>query len=138
MISFDPLPFDEAIRFFEDKTVLTPDIYRTLVADARTKAFSVAGVARMDVLNDMYSAIDAAISNGTTFADFKGSLKETMARRGWQGMNPYRLDTIFRTNIQSAYQAGHYLSARWKWPRAFPTGSTWPSWTAGHGPGTPR
>ncbi len=109
MISFETLPFDEAIRSFEDKTVLTPDKYRALVADARAKAFSVSGITRMDVLTDMYSAIDTAISEGTTFGDFRKSLKGIMAKRGWQGMNPYRLDTVYRTNIQSAYQAGHFV-----------------------------
>ncbi|HRZ28687.1 MAG TPA: phage minor head protein [Spirochaetota bacterium] len=108
MISFETLPFDEAIKFFRDKTVLTPGIYRALVADARAKAFSVAGVARMDILTDIYAAIDRAISEGTTFGDFKKTAKQIMARRGWEGANPYRLDTVFRTNIQSAYQAGHY------------------------------
>lgn len=109
MISFQiPLPFDEAIKFFKDRTVLTPDKYNQLATEAKARAFTVAGVTRMDVLTDIHSAIDRAITEGTTFADFKKSMKETMAKRGWEGLRPYRLDTIFRTNIQAAYQVGHY------------------------------
>jgi SPP1 gp7 family putative phage head morphogenesis protein len=109
MISLQiPLPFDEAIRSFRDRTALTPDRYKQLTAEARAKAFTVSGVTRMDVLTDIHSAIDRAMTEGTTFADFKKAMKETMARRGWEGLSPYRLDTIFRTNVQAAYQAGHY------------------------------
>jgi len=108
VISFETLPFDEAIKSFQDKTVLTPDRYRQLTVAAQAKAFTVSGVARMDVLTDLYTGIDKAIAEGTTFRDFKKAVKETMTKRGWEGLNPYRLDTIFRTNIQAAYQAGHY------------------------------
>lgn len=108
MISFESLPFDEAIMFFRDKTVLTPEKYAQLTAEARAKAFTVSGVTRMDVLTDIHGAIDRAITEGTTFAEFKKNMKQTMARRGWEGLSPYRLETIFRTNIQAAYQAGHY------------------------------
>lgn len=108
MISFETLPFDEAIKFFRDKTVLTPDKYNLLTAEAKARAFTVSGVTRMDVLTDIHGAIGKAIAEGTTFAEFKKTMKETMAKRGWEGLSPYRLDTIFRTNIQAAYQAGHY------------------------------
>lgn len=112
MIQFRKLPFAEAIRFFRDKTVLTPARYRQLTEEARARAFTVSGVARMDVLADLYGGIDRAIKSGTTFDEFKKSVKKTMATRGWTGMNPYRLDTVFRTNIQAAYQAGHYQRQR--------------------------
>ncbi len=108
MIEFTPLPFDEAIRFFGDKVTLAPDKYRALTAEARAKAFTVAGVAKMDVLTDLYTGIDKAISEGTTFADFQKSVTGIMEKRGWTGMTPYRLDNVFRTNIQQAYQAGHF------------------------------
>jgi len=108
MISFESLPFEGAIKFFKDRTVLTSDKYSQLTTEAKAKAFTVAGVTRIDVLTDIHGAIDRAITDGTTFADFKKAMKETMAKRGWQGLSPYRLDTIFRTNIQAAYQAGHY------------------------------
>jgi hypothetical protein len=88
MISFESLPFDKAITFFRDRTVLTPDKYNHLTAEARAKAFTVSGVTRMDVLTDIHGAIDRAIAEGTTFADFKKAMKETMARRGWEGLSP--------------------------------------------------
>lgn len=107
-VGMQPLPFDEAIAFFRAKTPLLPEQYAELEAAARARAFSVSGISRMDVMNDLFEAMDKSISDGLTFRDFQGSVRATMQRRGWEGLNPYRLDTIFRTNIQSAYQAGHY------------------------------
>lgn len=108
MIEFTTPTFDEAIKFFRDKTPLTPDLYRKLTDEAKAKAFTVSGITRMDIVRDIYAAMDKAISEKTTFADFKKSLKEAEALRGWRGQAPYRLDTIFRTNVQQAFQAGHY------------------------------
>ena len=108
MIEFTTPTFDEAIKFFRDKTPLTPDLYRKLTDEAKAKAFTVSGITRMDIVRDIYAAMDKAIAEKTTFADFKKSLKEAEALRGWRGQAPYRLDTIFRTNVQQAFQAGHY------------------------------
>jgi SPP1 gp7 family putative phage head morphogenesis protein len=106
-MSWTPLPFEEAIRFFQGKITITPEQYAALSDAAKQLAFSVADVARQDVLDDLKAAIGKAIEAGTTIEQFKSSVREVMPRRGWEGTNPYRLDTIFRTNIQQAYQAGH-------------------------------
>jgi SPP1 gp7 family putative phage head morphogenesis protein len=103
-----PLPFEKAIAFFRDKVVLTPDKYNSLTAEARSKAFSVSGVSKMNVLEDLFTETERGLSEGTSFGDFKKGVKGIMEKRGWEGAAPYRLDTIFRNNIQTAYQAGHY------------------------------
>lgn len=109
ILGFDfNLPFDEAIAFFQGKVPVTPDVYRALPSEAKAKAFTIADTARMDIITDLYAAIDTAISAGTPFADFKKAVKSNLATKGWEGMNPWRLETIFRTNIQQAYQTGHY------------------------------
>lgn len=127
MIELKPLPFDEAIRFFRDKGLaVSPLSWRDVWADANVRAFTVARVAAMDVLEDIRKEVDLAVSAGVTLRDFKASLAETLARRGWlappeeppeeilpdgtvrKRLTPWRLDTIFRTNVQSAYNTGRY------------------------------
>jgi len=107
-IAVKPLPFEEAIRFFRDKVVLTPDKFNSLTAEAKAKAFSVSGVSKMNVLEDLFTEAERGLSEGTSFGEFKKGVKGVMEKRGWEGAAPYRLDTIFRNNIQTAYQAGHY------------------------------
>lgn len=107
-ISLEPLPFEEAIAFFKDKLVLSEEEFYALAEAARARAFTVAGVARMDILMDIRNAVLKAIDSGETLADFKGRLAQIMEARGWEGMTPWHTETVFRNNIQTAYSVGRH------------------------------
>ncbi|NHM25452.1 minor capsid protein [Desulfofundulus sp. TPOSR] len=107
-IRLEPLAFEEAVEFFRDKVVLPPGDFEKLWGEYRSLAFSVAGIAALDVLKDIYEALLRAIEEGLTQQDFARQVNEILESRGWQGLTPYRLDNIFRTNIQTAYMVGHY------------------------------
>jgi SPP1 gp7 family putative phage head morphogenesis protein len=102
-----PLPFDEAIALFKSKVVLTPEEYKALEAAVSQAAFTVSGITEADIINDIYDELQSALEKGTTFIDFKKQLLPKI-ESAWGSTAPYRLDTIFRTNIQSMYQAGHW------------------------------
>lgn len=127
MIELKPLQFDEAIKFFREKgLVVSPLSWRDVWAEEHVRAFTVARVAAMDVLEDIRAEVDRAIEAGVTLKDFKASLGEVLARKGWltppaelpeeilpdgtvrKRLTPWRLETIFRTNVQSAYSTGRY------------------------------
>lgn len=103
---FEPLPFDEAIKAFKGKVVLPKEQYAQLIDEVKMRAFSSMQIAEADMLLDVYDELSRALEEGKTFQDFKKELK--IKELGWGGEAPYRLDTIFRTNIQGMYQAGHY------------------------------
>jgi len=126
-ITLNPLPFLEAISFFQEKGLqLSPDSYRDVWAAAHVQAFTVARVTEMDLLEDIRKAVDKAIKDGTPLNAFKKDLIPLLERLGWfvpkgedaeitlpdgtvrKRLTPWRLDTIYRTNLQSAYQAGRY------------------------------
>lgn len=106
------MPFAEAVEFFRDKFPMTDAEYKTLVAEvgeyAGSLAFTVSRIASADLLQDLHGEILKAIEEGGTFFEFREGIDEIMARRGWEGLAPYRLDNIFRTNIQTAYNVGRY------------------------------
>jgi SPP1 gp7 family putative phage head morphogenesis protein len=99
--------FDTAVAWFRERVPLTSDEWAALTAEARARAFTVAGVAQLDVVTDAWRALDEAIAEGTTFADFRATMGEKLAA-AWGGNSPARLETIFRTNVQQAYNAGRY------------------------------
>ena len=103
-----PLPFKEAIVFWADKLALTGDEFSALADAARARAFTVAGTARMDVIMDVRSAVEKALTDGETLADFKGRLSDIMETRGWEGLTPWHMETMFRTNVQTAYAVGRH------------------------------
>jgi len=106
------MPFAEAVEYFRDKFAMTDAEYKKLVAEvgeyAASLAFTVSKIAAADLLQDLHGEILNAIEEGGTFWDFREGIDEIMARRGWEGLAPYRLDNIFRTNIQTAYNVGRH------------------------------
>lgn len=116
----------EAVRYFESKGYKLSFRWQDVAAEAHARAFTVAGVMKVDVLQDIRGALTDALKNGKTFAQFKDDLIPTLQKKGWFGrgdvvdaetgevhgrrLTPRRLDTIFRTNMQSSYMAGRYAT----------------------------
>lgn len=118
------LPPKEAVAYFEAKGYALSFDWREVWQEAHARAFTVAGVTKLDVLKDIRAAMGDALKQGKTLAQFRQDLEPTLRRKGWLGrgqivdpatgevgkrLAPYRLETIYRTNMQSAYMAG-----RWK------------------------
>ena len=108
-ITLEPLSPQEAIDYFKDKIVLTPAQFYKLSRQAKVNAFTASEITSLDVLNDIFEELTKTIEEGTTMEEFRKSINERMEARGWTGLTPYRADTIFRQNVQTAYQVG-----RWK------------------------
>lgn len=116
----------KAIEYFESKGYKVGFRWQDVAAEAHAKAFTVAGVMKVDVLQDIRQALASSLKKGTTFEDFKKQLSPVLERKGWLGkgmivdpdtgeiegkrLTPRRLQTIFQTNMQSAYMAGRYAS----------------------------
>lgn len=100
-----PLSFDEAVEWFRARVPMTDEQWDKLTKRARQQAFTVSGVADLDMVSEVWRALDKAVSKGTTFADFADSVRGPL-ESAWGGEKPFRLDTIFRTNVQLSYSAG--------------------------------
>ncbi len=108
MLDFEPLPMDEAVEFWRNKVPLSPRQFAQLADDAKNLAFAVSGIAKGDELTTVFEALQRAIAKGDSFGEFKNQIRETVERRGWTGKKAWRVDNIFRTNIQTAYSIGRY------------------------------
>jgi hypothetical protein len=84
---------------------MTKDEFGALQTRARRRAFIVAGVADLDLLNDTSKASDNALAEGTTFEAFLEEVG-TKLYNAWGGSG--RLETIFLTNTLPAYGAGRW------------------------------
>lgn len=112
-VSFDTVDAEEAIAWFADRLILTRAQIRDLRAAAARRAFYVSGVAQLDVVTEVWNAIDDALKKGTDLETFKAAVGEKL-ERAWNGTvdDPaHRLEVIFRTNVQSAYAAGRFKQA---------------------------
>ena len=113
-----------AIKYFQKKeNGITWDWY-DLWEDAHNKTFTVAKAMREDILKDIRTSLDKALSEGKTFQEFQKELKPTLQKKGWWGEqivvdskgnaekvqlgSMYRLKTIYSVNMQTSYMAGRY------------------------------
>lgn len=98
--------FEEALAWFRRRIpTLTAKKYSQMTARARNQAFKVAGVTNMDVLQDVFDALEKAIANGETLHDFRNRIGTKIATE-WGHPDSPRVETIFRTNVQLAYSGG--------------------------------
>ncbi|KIP18015.1 phage head morphogenesis, SPP1 gp7 family domain protein [Burkholderia sp. MSHR3999] len=116
----------EAVRYFESKGYQLGFRWQDVAAEAHARAFTVAGVMKVDVLQDIRAVLADSLKSGKTFEQFKDDLIPTLKKKGWFGhgdvvddgtgeiqgrrLTPRRLDTIFRTNMQSSYMAGRFAT----------------------------
>jgi SPP1 gp7 family putative phage head morphogenesis protein len=98
---------EAAIAFLRDKLLLPDEEFYALEERARVRAFTVSGVADLDVMGQVWEAVSSAVENGDTFEEFYANVSESLSS-SWGGEIPGRIETIFRTNVQSAYSAGRW------------------------------
>jgi SPP1 gp7 family putative phage head morphogenesis protein len=102
-----PESYEEAVLFFREKVPMTREDWDALEESARQRAFMVSGVAQLDLVAEVYASIDKAIAEGKVIDDFRDDVAAKLYD-AWGREEPWRLETILRTNIQTAYSAGRY------------------------------
>lgn len=105
-------PPKDALAYWKSRAPVTPKQFETLSGQARSRAFVVGRLTRQDQVNEVYAALTAALEKGETLASFKKRLAPLMKKKGWTGKNAWRVENIYRTNMQSAYQAGRYAQMK--------------------------
>ncbi|MEF2968349.1 phage minor head protein [Paenibacillus sp. M1] len=100
--------FKEAAEFFGDKLTLKPTDFYDLAEEYRHKAFTVSGYSKIQILKKFQDELLAAIEEGQTTQSFRDKMNDFLERKGYEGITNFQADNIYRTNIQTAYQVGHY------------------------------
>lgn len=122
--SFDQPP-REAIAFFQHKGLRETFRWTDALKEEHTEAFTVAKMMDLDLLETVRQSLDDALANGTDFASWREGIEPRLKEAGWWGRkmvtdpatgeqvaanlgSASRLQTIFRTNMQTAYAAGQW------------------------------
>lgn len=116
-------PFPEQQAYFRRKVNLPSARWDDLMHGEHAHAFMAAGVARLDVLDDLRRAVQTAIDEGEGFAAFRERVDDILRRKGWIGgagneseaRRAWRMRTIYQTNLRASYMAG-----RWQGLQKFP------------------
>ncbi len=84
-------PFREAIDFFQ------------------AKALTIAGVARNDLVASVKDELLRTMEEGGNIKDFRNRIDEIFISKGLDPLSDHHINTIYRTNMQTAFQAGRYV-----------------------------
>lgn len=103
----NPARWREAVDHHAARTPVPRSTWDAMEAQARQRAFTVSGITSTQLLADVHAAIGEAVTNGTTLRDFKRQMEARLTAE-WGAPNAARVETIFRTNVQTAYNAGRH------------------------------
>ncbi|KAA8387881.1 hypothetical protein FOH24_12930 [Acetobacter tropicalis] len=100
----------EAISFFRKKINMPSKRWGELEAQAHGTQFAVAGATSKALLDDFRVALNKALVEGTTLAEFRKDFDRIVQKHGWSynGSPGWRSAIIYETNLSSAYAAGRY------------------------------
>lgn len=104
--------FSEAVDWLLKRTVVDAEKRRDIPANARSRAFWIAGVAQLDVVNDVYRELQEAANSGLGYNEFRKNTKERLLNE-WGGVEPtHRIRLIYRNATISSLNAGRWEQMR--------------------------
>lgn len=106
-VTDEPDRFTEAVKAFRRRVPMTDEEFAALDVEESSRAFRVANVAQADLVQEIFDGIERAIDQGQTFEDFKAGLADRL-EEGWADPGAARLETVFRTNTLTSYNAGRH------------------------------
>ena len=101
------LPFEEAVTFLKGRVPLTKPEWKDLEPKLRFRAFTVSALSTPDAVERVRTLAIGAVEKGTPLADFWSAAKAENA--AGLGESPWYWETVYRTNIQTEYNAGRAI-----------------------------
>jgi len=118
------LPPEDTVRAFDAREDLRTSVrWSEMLHEDHARAFTVAKVAKLDLLEDIRTSLADVIHNGGTFEQWQKGLVPTLQKAGWWGrvedqaltgtaepvfVGPRRLRTIYQTNLRMSRAAGQW------------------------------
>lgn len=102
------MTFEEAVDYFKERVPVTSSVFYRIAEKYRGLAFTVGGYTKAQILKRFYDEILAALEDGNTLSEFRSRMNDFLTSEGYEGLDPLQADLIFRANIQTAYNVGHY------------------------------
>lgn len=125
---------EKAIDFLKQKRLFLNGVdVDDLQLSARGRAAKIANISSLEMMQDIYQSLVEAKTEGKAFGEWRNGLLGHLAKKGWLHTEkvgrkqdtyiadpktgevfgtPWRLNTIYRTNVQTAYSAQRYQQQR--------------------------
>lgn len=115
---FDPSPGGPLVRFplmeraaesLLTRNILQADLYYRTADNIRARSFTVAGDLTIETIDSIRNILGEQIRQGASFNEFKSAIADGLEE---SFIAPWHAETVFRTNVQTAYRDGRNTAAR--------------------------
>lgn len=106
--SFLDLPWAEAIEEFKARGIISEDELSRLISDYAMRSQEARQLMLEHLRKRTRELLVEALEQGGTFREFATQINSELSGLGIDAADPAYLQTVFRTNIQTAYGAGRY------------------------------
>lgn len=117
-LSFSTMPFNQAIRSFVKRDIVSRSVWDTLRADVKRKSFTVAGIESQSMRQKVFEVLAKEIEKGADLRYFKKTMLDALRSAGLISvvkkgglLSASHVETVFRTNVLNAYNYGRYQHA---------------------------
>jgi len=105
-ITADVDEFDEAVSWFRERVPVTDAEYEELTAASRARAFHLASISELAIVQLVFDEVDRAIAKGTGIAEFRKQVREKLT--GKTPIPESQLTLTFRNASQEALNTGRW------------------------------
>lgn len=114
LVAFDREP-EEAIEFLKSKGIAITWDWKEQLTLIKDHVFTVAKVLSADALETIKGELERAMERGTPYEEWRTRVEDVLQQKGFARRSDgsaWRLDTVYRTNLQSAYMAARDAAMR--------------------------
>lgn len=104
--SFLRLRFDEALRAFLGKRIMTPEAFRALSDALRLRAWTATNLASEQLTHRAFAALRAHLDQGGSLGEFVRQVRAGEAALGVEPASPFYLELLYRNSVNGAYGMG--------------------------------
>lgn len=106
-VTAEPQRFDAAVEWFGGRVPLTPELVAELAEHAGPRAWTVAGVTQLDIVQSVHASLERAIANGTPFEEWQKQAEASLTK-AWGRKDSPRMLTVFINSSQQSMNAGRW------------------------------
>ncbi|HLJ89563.1 MAG TPA: phage minor head protein [Candidatus Angelobacter sp.] len=107
-LGFENVPFTAAIDRIIKLIGIKRDAFDGLAKKYQKQAFTISGISDLKLIQQIKSALADVLESGGTADDFRAAVDELTDEAGIDRLSQVQIDTVFQTNVMTAYGNGRY------------------------------
>jgi SPP1 gp7 family putative phage head morphogenesis protein len=105
---WEPLPFEDAVSFLKGRVSIKKEEWNDIEPKLRFRSFTMARLLHVDYIEAGRGQLLSALEKGDSFTETWKNMKAIAEEDGGQ-IDPKYWETVYRTNLQTCYNAGRRM-----------------------------